>query len=247
MPIRAKPGNPYCSVSYTMNRMCQHDYSGPDEEPLDRGLPLREQVHAKLIQLLTSGRYPPGSALSEASLSRNLGVSRTPIREALLRLENEGMVRSELARGFTVQKLSESEVDELYPVLGALESLAVKLAAPMEPTTFDKLCETSRKLAESEDPVARWKLDSEWHDTLVGGCGNSMLTGLLRQLRTNLSRYELTYMISGPTRAHADTQHAQILADLQADNVDDAVTLLQQHWADGQDAVRKAMNTDSEA
>src|SRR5690348_7730652 len=102
----------------------------PAADPIPRPEPLRAAVYARIVALIVAGEYRPGSVLTEAALSRAMGVSRTPVREALLRLEAEGVLESTLARGFTLRPLSRSEAAELYPILAALEARAVKDAGP---------------------------------------------------------------------------------------------------------------------
>lgn len=206
----------------------------PDvQEPITRGEPLREAVYARIVELISSGHYPPGAALTEASLSRSLDVSRTPVREALLRLEAEGVLRSALARGFTVRPLARREVVELYPILASLEALAVRTAAPVPGPTVATLRDTLAELEVCRDPVRRWKLDTSWHGTLVAASGNGHLAGMIGRLRTNVSRYELAYMREITLRDEADHQHRDILAAVLAHEPDRAAALVETHWHRG--------------
>ncbi|WP_158890079.1 GntR family transcriptional regulator [Amycolatopsis anabasis] len=204
-------------------------------EPIARAEPLREAVYGRIVGLFWSGRYPPGTALTEAALARELGVSRTPVREALLRLQAEGVLDATLARGFTVRPLRVREAEELYPILAALESLAVRTA-----TVPGDLGELERLLTELEscpDPVRRWQLDSAWHAGLVAASGNEQLIALVSRVRTSLSRYELTYMRETPVRADADRQHRAILAAFAAGDLPAAADLLTTHWHHGQSSI----------
>jgi DNA-binding GntR family transcriptional regulator len=206
----------------------------PDvREPIARGEPLREAVYARIVDLISSGEYPPGAALTEASLSRALEVSRTPVREALLRLEAEGVLRSALARGFTVRPLVRREVEELYPILASLEALAVRAAIPVPKPTVKTLRGTLAELERCQDPVLRWKLDTRWHGTLTAASGNGHLQGMIGQLRINVSRYELAYMREVTVRDEADHQHRDVLAAVEAREPDRAAELLETHWHHG--------------
>src|SRR6266498_734808 len=88
---------------------------------------LADEVADRIRDAIFDGVYPPGGQLREVELSAALGVSRGPVREALLRLEREGLVRSEWHRGATVTALSEQDVAELDTLRAALEQLAVRL------------------------------------------------------------------------------------------------------------------------
>jgi DNA-binding GntR family transcriptional regulator len=207
-------------------------------DPIPRPEPLRAAVYTRIVALLVSAQYRPGSVLTEAALSRAMGVSRTPVREALLRLEAEGVLESTLARGFTLRALSRSEAAELYPILAALEALAVESAGPavIKPV-LGTLRATLTELEGCTDAVRRWQLDTAWHATLTSACGNRHLASLIAQLRTSLSRYELAYMQQVRSREQADRQHRQILSALQAGHAHRAASLLTKHWHDGEQAI----------
>lgn len=203
-------------------------------DPIPRPEPLRAAVYARIVGLIVSAEYRPGSVLTEAALSRAMGVSRTPVREALLRLEAEGVLESTLARGFTLRALSRSEAAELYPILAALEALAVTDAGrPAEPVLGD-LRATLGELEGCTGAVRRWQLDTQWHATLTSASGNRHLAGLIAQLRISLSRYELAYMQQARSREKADQQHREILTAVEAGDARQAASLLTEHWHDGE-------------
>ncbi|WP_407560069.1 GntR family transcriptional regulator [Streptomyces sp. 184] len=202
-------------------------------EPIARAEPLREAVYLRIVALVSSGAYAPGAPLTEAGLSRTLQVSRTPVREALLRLQAEGVLQSALARGFTVRPLVRRDAAELYPVLAALEGLATRTITSMGTATTKRLHTTLDALAKCTDPVRRWQLDTEWHTTIAAAADNRHLLGMITQLRTNLSRYELTYMREVKQRAEVDRQHREVLAALVRGEFAHAADLLEAHWHDG--------------
>ncbi|WP_205215244.1 GntR family transcriptional regulator [Amycolatopsis albispora] len=205
--------------------------------PIARAEPLRDAVYARIVELFWSGAYPPGTAVTEAALSRELDVSRTPVREALLRLEAEGVLRSALARGFTVRPLDRREASELYPILGALESLAVRTAGTPSAARVRDLERILANLEDCTDPVRRWRLDSDWHATLVTASGNQQLEEMVARVRTNLSRYELTYMRETVDRTEPDRQHLEVLVEFASGENERAAQLLSAHWDAGMRAV----------
>jgi DNA-binding GntR family transcriptional regulator len=209
-----------------------------NSDQIPRPEPLRSSVHRRVVTLMTSGELEPGQTVTEAGLSKSLGVSRTPVREALLQLEAEGVLQSTPARGFTVRDLSPTEAAELFPILASLESLAVRLS-PNKPD-LKHLSQVDAELTAATDPVHRWQLDSEFHEALVEGCPNLSLRTMIRQLRVSLSRYEIEFMRrAGRDWEHAKgPRHAAILDALKADDaqaVDDAIT---QNWQDSLQAVK---------
>jgi len=207
------------------------------EEPITRAEPLREAVYARVVSQIRSGAFLPGDAVTEAGLSRVLQVSRTPVREALLRLEAEGVLQSALARGFTIRPLIRQEAADLYPILAALEGLAVRSIASLPADTAKTLRATAQELSRCHDPVLRRQLDTAFHATIVASAGNRHLTDLVERLRTNLSRYELAYMHEVQDRSQADRQHEEILAAVISGDLDHAANLLTGHWRDGMHSI----------
>ncbi|MFF0726155.1 GntR family transcriptional regulator [Streptomyces sp. NPDC004134] len=208
-------------------------YPAGANEPIARAEPLREAVYLRIVALISAGEYAPGAPLTEAGLSRTLQVSRTPVREALLRLQAEGVLQSALARGFTVRPLVRRDAAELYPVLATLEALATRTITALDPATTRRLGAVLGELEECADPVRRWQLDTEWHTAIATAAGNRHLLGMLTQLRTNLSRYELAYMREVKHRAEVDHEHRKVLAALTAGDFAHAADLLEAHWHDG--------------
>ncbi|AUH41696.1 GntR family transcriptional regulator [Streptomyces sp. CMB-StM0423] len=208
-------------------------YPAGANEPIARAEPLREAVYLRIVALISAGKYAPGAPLTEAGLSRTLQVSRTPVREALLRLQAEGVLQSALARGFTVRPLVRRDAAELYPVLASLEALATRTITALDPATTQRLRTVLDELEGCADPVRRWQLDTEWHTAIAAAAGNRHLLGMLTQLRTNLSRYELAYMREVKHRADVDHEHRKALAALAAGDFAHAADLLEAHWHDG--------------
>ncbi|MFE5700317.1 GntR family transcriptional regulator [Rhodococcus koreensis] len=212
-------------------------------DPIPRGQPLRETVYRRIALNIAEGAFAPGEAITEASISEAFGVSRTPTREALLRLESEGVLVSELARGFTVRPLSAEEAEEIYPIHAALEALAVRSSKTLGSDTYAELTNILDELEQCTEAVERWRLDSAWHSGLVNASNNSRLISVSRQSRMNISRYELTFMREILARENADHQHRQILAAIHASDLESASELIEQHWMDGMKATVEWLNS----
>src|SRR5262249_60049912 len=133
--------------------------------------------------------------LQDVLLAAELGVSRTPIREALLYLEREGLVESDPNRGFFVAQLSRKEVLETYPMVWALECLALDSCQPLTPPQIQALRQTNAEMAGvKDDPLHRQELDLRWHQTLLGSCTNERLKEVLAALKQIVRRYECAYI-----------------------------------------------------
>ncbi|HEU0052246.1 MAG TPA: GntR family transcriptional regulator [Longimicrobium sp.] len=195
--------------------------------------PLREQVHHAIVGRILREELPPGSRISDSALAGELGVSRTPVREALLRLEREGFLESDIGRGFFVKPLSAREVREVYPIVGALEVLALRLApAP----TLSRLAELERINAEigrEDDPERRIDLDGLWHRTLVQGCENERLLALITAQKAVIRRYEYAYMQNAGHITVSTRIHEQVVRALEQNDHAQAAELLESSWRFG--------------
>jgi DNA-binding GntR family transcriptional regulator len=199
------------------------------KEPIERPAPLRAAGYQRVVDQVTAGELKPGQAVTEAELSRSLGVSRTPVREALLRLEAEGALDSTPARGFTVRPLSPEEAAELYPILATLEQLAVSTSPPRA-LDLAALRAIDTALLATSDPVERWRLDTTFHDTIVSACPNASLRTMIHALRVRVARYELAFMRDGDRESHAAPLHEQILAALDDADLASAANLIGRNW-----------------
>lgn len=188
---------------------------------------LRQQVLQEIRNQILEGALPSGSAIREEPLAEALGVSRTPVREALHSLEREGLVSSEPGKGFRVGDLSAAEVQELYPLRALLEPLALRLAGTPEPQALDELRLLNTQLSSTAKGPAWIDTDDRWHDLLVEQCPNRHLLRMIDNLRRLTRRYEFAYLAGHPGDPTASTQqHDEILVSLETGNLDQACDLL---------------------
>ncbi|HJU66377.1 MAG TPA: GntR family transcriptional regulator [Gemmatimonadaceae bacterium] len=193
--------------------------------------PLRDDVHRAILDRVLAGSYAPGTRLKDTVLAYDLGVSRTPVREALMRLEWEGVLSADMGRGFRVRPLAASDVRDAYPMLWTLEQLALRSGAPLSDDSLGTLndldAETGRTSPELERQL---DVDARWHDALVASCGNARLLSLLATLRAIATRYERVFLRRADTASNLTRDHREIARALTARNVDAAITMLERHW-----------------
>jgi DNA-binding GntR family transcriptional regulator len=211
--------------------------------PIPRPEPLRASVYRRVVRLMTDGELEPGQTLTEAGLSKALGVSRTPVREALLQLETEGVLQSTPARGFTVRELSTTEATEMFPILSALEALAVR--STEKPFDVKHLRELDAQLSTEDGPINRWKLDTAFHETMIALCPNASLRALITRLRVTMSRYEIEYMrtVGGAWKHGTGNRHAAIVDALAAGDREAASEAIWQNWQQSMHAVQTWLST----
>jgi len=188
-------------------------------------------VHQELLGRIIRGEYEAGQRLRDTELALEFGVSRTPVREALMRLEREGFVYSQKHLGFSVKGLSETEIREVYPLVRLMECTALEEShLPSASTLTDLGALVVALERDRADPFHRIELDSAWHRLLVGGYGNQHLARILAELKGILFRYEYSFMQDDGLVLESVSEHAAIVAALRAGDKPKAVRLLRSHW-----------------
>jgi DNA-binding GntR family transcriptional regulator len=189
-----------------------------------------ERAYKKVSRLIIEGSLKPGVRLVEAQLAERIGMSRTPLREALFRLERDGLVRTELRRGFTVSELSATEARELYSIVAALESLALRQSLMVGPLV-SKLREANKRLLSSKgkarDAVAA---DRCFHECLLKQCENRRLIDLISSLHRHIDRYEHLYMSDEALIEKSVGQHNAIIEALAGNDLDSACANLTENY-----------------
>lgn len=196
---------------------------------------LRAQVRDELLSRMRSGEVQPGESINEVQLAIELGVSRTPLREALMGLESEGQITSENGKGFRFVRLSAEEFQELAPVMAALEGLALELTPPTERVRLGSQLavmaqEFSTSVAEHSLVVQR---DDEWHGVMLTGCSNSRLLDLIENMRAHIHRYESLLVSDKSMLERAAVEHLKIAECLMKDDLAGAQAGLRENWANG--------------
>ncbi|WP_070000035.1 GntR family transcriptional regulator [Cellulosilyticum sp. I15G10I2] len=182
-------------------------------------LPLRDIVFQTLRKAILTGELEPGERLMEIQLGEKLGVSRTPIREAIRKLELEGLVIMVPRKGAQVAQFTEKDIQDVLEVRAALEALAAKIACKrMDDRAFLKL-----QLAITEyDYAAREKdietmieKDVEFHETIFNASQNDKLIQLFNNLREQVHRYRIAYLKNTGESELVHAEHLQLLEALQ--------------------------------
>ncbi len=165
---------------------------------MDEFLPLRDVVFNTLRKAILTGELKPGERLMEIHLANRLGVSRTPIREAIRKLELEGLVIMIPRRGAEVAQITEKSLKDVLEVRRALDALCVELACDRidEEATqqLKKACEEFERATETKDATTIAKADVELHDIIVRATGNQRLIQLINNLSEQMYRYRFVYI-----------------------------------------------------
>ena len=206
--------------------------------------PLRDDVYEAIRERILHGQLAAGERIVEAQLAAELGVSRTPIREALFRLEREGFTISNLARGFSVQPLTIQEVREVYPILWTLEGLALQSSGLLAGTNLPLLKQINQQFAAPGiSAEAALACDTRFHETLIAGCSNQRVLEMLGSLRKVIERYERVYMRDVNLVATSVQQHQAILTALAERNLEQAVAAIETNWRFGMESLLLQITT----
>ena len=185
------------------------------ELQMNEYLPLRDVVFQTLRQAILRGELKPGERLMEIHLAQKLGVSRTPVREAIRKLELEGLVLMIPRKGAVVAEITVTDLEDVLEVRMALEELAVKLAC--RKITEEQLNamrqreEIFRKSLYGDDVAACAQADMEFHDAIYAATGNSRLVQILNNLREQMYRYRFVYLKDISQHEKLVEEHREIL------------------------------------
>ncbi|GAA0979209.1 GntR family transcriptional regulator [Nocardiopsis tropica] len=193
---------------------------------------LAEEVADRVREAVFSGVYAPGAPLREVELSRVLEVSRGPVREALLRLEREGLVRSAWHRGATVTTLSPRDVAELDSLRGALEELAVReVVARASDEELDAVAGLAERMERAGDEHALVRCDIAFHDAVYDASGHGRLVEAWRAIRSQVHLFLLTRVrvSTEDYLAHVPGEHRELAGALRARDAGAALALFAAH------------------
>lgn len=203
----------------------------PRSPASDDGGGLHRVVRREVLGRILTGKSAPGDRMSVSGLAEETGISRTPVREALLQLQREGFLTLEENRGFFVRELTEREARELYPILHALEDLALVSGGRPSRAHLERLEAMNARLAESAEPEEAIAFNVAWHRLLTEPCVNEELLLLLDRYRMRVYRYERAYYEMGAERVeYSVALHARILDALRAGDLAGARAVLEHHW-----------------
>ena len=189
-----------------------------------------EWIAAALRQAILQGEFKSGQALPQDEVAARFGVSKIPAREALLQLKAEGLVTFYPNRGAVVSELSAEEVDEIYAIRIALETLALRRAIPnMTRADFVRLDGLITIMDDERDALKWSELNWEFHAALYAPCRMPRLLDQIRALHTNVQRYVVIYLTSVDYHTEAQRQHRVILRACQRGNADVAANQLARH------------------
>jgi DNA-binding GntR family transcriptional regulator len=188
-----------------------------------------EAVYQELRSRILDGSIKPASTLNQEALAATLGLSITPLREALRRLESEGLVRLEAHRTMTIAPLTRRELHELYAVRLQLDPFAAALTAEQAPDeTLVEIEQLARRRV-NRTPRALLQHNRAFHHAIYSSCGNLVLIGVLDQLWNRTDRYRLIVLQNRIQERAAEEEHREIAAALLGRETSRVADLVNRH------------------
>jgi len=193
---------------------------------------LSEEAAEKIRQAIAVGYFKAGQKLVEANLARELGLSRSPVREALYLLEQEGLIVRHHRRGAFVRGLSRRETEEIYSLRSVLEGFAVELALK-NMTAHDiehlrRLVDRMYEIARAGDAIAFGRVDAEFHEYICKVSGHQLLQNVFSTLQTRTTQY-MTEADQLGVLENIAAQHEELLGHLVSQDSAEAVRAMKEH------------------
>ena len=212
---------------------------------LDNYQPLRDLVFEALREAIINGTLKPGERLMEVQLAEEMGVSRTPVREAIRKLELEKLVVRVPRKGAYVADISKTEIAEVFEIRRALEGLAAQLAA--DRATDDQLETLERYLFRISEAIdkgdleATIMLDTEFHNELYQAANNERLGEMINNLREHIQRYRSTSLAHPGRMKQALSEHRRIVESIGKRDATLAKKLAEEHIINAENSLMQAI------
>ena len=195
---------------------------------------LRDQTYDIIKNMIIMREIEPGKKINEENIAREIQVSRTPIREALCRLENEGIVKIIPRRGAFVSELTETNVREILLIREVLEGLVVRLAIEnMDEKTLEKLRKSLEKVSDlpekNRDLINYTRSEVDFHSILLSASNNQMLKNMMEIVNAHLQIIRLRTVVIPERAQRTVKEHQQILKAIEKRDAVSAEQLMREH------------------
>jgi DNA-binding GntR family transcriptional regulator len=207
---------------------------------------LREEVYESLKKSILHGKLKGGQRLIEETLADQIGISRTPVREAFHKLERDDLVTKLPKGGFAVREFTKEDVDEIFGIRSALESYAAYLATLH--ISSEKISQLEKKVKESEDALAKGddeklvQLNTEFHDLIYKSSKSKKLTEMINNFRDYFYRYRSLLLRTEKGTNYSIDDHRRMLEAMRKKNPRLVERLVRIHLVRGKDIILKEVS-----
>ena len=219
------------------------------QNSLPADLPLRDVVFYTLRQSILTGELKPGERLMEIHLADKLGVSRTPVREAIRRLELEGLVTMFPRRGAEVAQITEKSMSDVLEVRRTLDALYAELACDRITkeglAALKQACETFEQCVDTQDTKKIAQADVALHDIIVQATGNQRLIQMVNNLSEQMYRYRFEYIKDSRQHETLVKEHRIIYQSILDKDKDTAAAAAKTHIDNQRKAIMRQIRLDN--
>ena len=208
--------------------------------------PLGQHVFDNLKQAIIRGHIAPGEWLVESHIAGMLGISRTPVREAIHKLERERLIERQPRGGFTVLGLDQADIEETFGIRSVLEGYAARLATlkhqPRELKALEKKIEKYKRGLDQKKMEALLEINTAFHELLYDLSKSPRLIHMINGLRDQIFRYRRVILRNEELAVVSHEDHLQMLKFMRQRNAEKVENLVREHILRGRDAVLKAFD-----
>lgn len=212
---------------------------------IDEYLPLRDVVFNTLRRAIITGEFAPGERLMEITLANRLGVSRTPVREAIRKLELEGLVTMIPRKGAQVAKITEKNLRDVIEIRCVLEEFAASLACERiteeEKAEMEQLHQQFVQSAKTHDILDIVEKDEQFHDAIFRATKNDRLITIINNLREQFYRYRMEYVKDIEQHSILVKEHEELMTAIFQKDSETAKQIMRTHLKNQQDGVIQAI------
>ncbi|HBE44430.1 MAG TPA: GntR family transcriptional regulator [Deltaproteobacteria bacterium] len=204
---------------------------------------LREQVYKRIKDSVLNGILKPNARLIEEKLAKDMGTSRTPVREAIQKIEKEGLIKKLPKGGFAVNVIAEHEINEVFDVRGVLEGyagyLATLRATESDIKALEDIVQREEVCLKKKDVDSIVQLNTEFHDTLYKSAKSSKLYAIINDLRDYIHRYRIIILRYEGAAEISIQDHKDMIALMKLKQARRVERLVRKHITKGKNIVKK--------
>lgn len=194
---------------------------------------LRDHIFEEIQQAIYSGKLSSEERLTESKIAKKLGVSRTPVREALYRLASLGLIKMIPHRGFIISQWSLKEIEDVLDLRIVLESFAIKLAIeriqPKEIDEFKELIKQMEEAVSNKDNIRTSFLNTLFHDKIITSSNNMALLEVIEPIKSKIYHFRIMSIYSEHRLGESFHEHKDILNTIIAKDIKSAQKLITEH------------------
>lgn len=196
---------------------------------------IKDEAYDLISKKIISGELKPKTRIRINEMSEALGISRTPVREAILRLEDEGLILSKANRWTMVAPINIDETLNIYPIISSLEQLALKIGfSNINDEVIEELeniNENIKKIQSKKNHIKILELDQAFHKEIIDLAQNSEIDSLLDGLKRKVSRVDIYFFENDSHKMSSFDEHAEIIKYLKKKDLEKALLAIEKNWA----------------